>query len=172
MSTVHLAVLSLAVAASASDLRRRRIPNVLTFGAAAGALGYHLAAGGMGGLVHSTLGWLVGALVFIMPFALRGIGGGDIKLLGALGAWLGPADALWLALYTGVAGGVAALAVSAVNGCLRHSLRNIRLLVDHWQVAGLSAAAGITLDTSTGPRLPYALSILIGTLVTLWLEGT
>ena len=47
-----------------------------------------------------------------MPFALRGLGGGDVKLIAALGAWLGPVNALWLGLYAGVAGVVMALVVA------------------------------------------------------------
>ena len=37
--------------------------------------------------------------------ALGGMGAGDVKLLAALGAWLGPRETLWLAAYSGVAGG-------------------------------------------------------------------
>ena len=54
-----------------------------------------------------------------MPFALGGLGGGDVKLLGALGAWLGVTNVVWLALYTGVAGGVLALVVALWRGLSR-----------------------------------------------------
>jgi prepilin peptidase CpaA len=170
MDLVHSITLVVAIAACVCDLRTRRIPNVLTFGAAAAGLIFHGATGGVVAVGQSVLGWSVGALVFIVPFALRGLGGGDVKLLAALGAWLGPADALWIALYTGVAGGVMAIVVSIVHGYLHTALANVRLLVCHWRVAGLSAVDALTLDGSSAPKLAYAVPILTGLVATLWLR--
>src|SRR6185503_3388038 len=98
--------------ACVTDLRSRRIPNVLTFGAAGAGLIYAGVTGGWSGVGAASLGWFIGAMAFIVPFALGGLGGGDVKLLAAIGAWLGPAGAFWVALYTGVAGGVMALGVA------------------------------------------------------------
>ncbi len=64
--------------------------------------------------------------IFFVPFALRGLGGGDVKLLAALGAWVGPTDVIWVALYTGVAGGLLAIGTALANGYLRTALANIR----------------------------------------------
>ena len=100
MNSAHIVGLTIASLACVTDLRTRRIPNVLTFGAALAGLLYQFVSGGIDGLGHAALGWLVGAVIFILPFALGGLGGGDVKLLAALGAWLGPADvALAVALY-------------------------------------------------------------------------
>jgi prepilin peptidase CpaA len=170
MSSAQLAALSIAVIAAGWDLRTRRIPNVLTFGAAAAALGYHMVTGGLAGMGSSAAGWLLGAVVFIVPFALRGLGGGDVKLLAALGAWIGPADVLWLALYTGAAGGVLALLVAAGHGYLRRALQNVWLLLTHWRVAGLQAVPELTLERSSAPKLAYALPILMGMVGVVWLR--
>jgi prepilin peptidase CpaA len=96
--------LAIACAACVTDIQSRRIPNWLTFGAAAAALVFHTVSRGGGGFVFATTGWFVGALIMFLPFALRGLGGGDVKLVAALGAWLGPGNALWVGLYAGVAG--------------------------------------------------------------------
>jgi prepilin peptidase CpaA len=170
MNPAHIVGLTIASIACLTDLRTRRIPNVLTFGAALAGLLYQLAAGGVDGLGQAALGWLVGASVFMLPFALGGLGGGDVKLLAALGAWLGPGDALWLALYTGVAGGVMALAVSALYGYLGTAIQNIKLLLCHWRVAGIKAVPAITLEGSGGPKLAYAFPILTGMVATIWLR--
>ena len=170
MNPVHFFTLSVAGVACVTDLRTRRIPNVLTFGAALGGLLFQFATGGVGALSTAALGWLLGAAVFLLPFALGGLSGGDVKLLAALGAWLGPADALWLVLYTGIAGGVMAIVVSVCYGYLGTAVRNIRLLLCHWQVAGLEAVPEITLDNSRGPKLAYAFPILIGLVTTVWLR--
>ena len=163
-------VVGVAFAACVTDLRSRRIPNVLTFGAAAGALVYGMAVEGWSGVGNASLGWLIGAVAFIIPFALRGLGGGDVKLLAAIGAWLGPKAAIWLVLYTGVAGGVMAIIVALASGYFRQALSNIALLLTHWRLWGLRAVSEISLEGSTGPRLAYALPIFAGLVATLWLK--
>jgi len=162
--------LAVAAAAAVSDLRTRRIPNFLTFGAAIAGLAYHLAIAGIGGLGQSAAGWFVGAAVFIVPFALRGLGGGDVKLLAALGAWVGPWDVLWLALYAGIAGGVMAVFVALGTGYLQRALHNIWMLLLHWRVAGLRALPELTLETSSAPKLAYAIPIFAGLVAGIWLR--
>ena len=163
-------VIGVGLTACVTDLRSRRIPNVLTFGAAAAALVYGAATGGWTGVGSAALGWLIGAVVFIIPFALGGLGGGDVKLLAAIGAWLGPAGAFWVALYAGVAGGVMALAVSLSTGYLRQAVSNVSLLLMHWRVWGLRPLSEVSLESSEGPRLAYALPIFAGLVTTLWLR--
>ena len=51
-------------------------------------LRFRSATAGAAGGAHAGLGWLAGALVFIVPFALRGLGGGDVKLFAAAGTFL------------------------------------------------------------------------------------
>jgi prepilin peptidase CpaA len=156
--------------ACVTDLRSRRIPNVLTFGAAAAALVYGGVTGGWSGLGSAVLGWLIGAVAFIVPFALGGLGGGDVKLLAAIGAWLGPIGAIWVALYTGVAGGIMAVAVALASGYLRKAISNVSLLLMHWRVWGLRPLSEVSLDGSDGPRLAYALPIFAGLVTTLWMQ--
>jgi len=150
------------------DVRTRRIPNALTFGAAAVGVVYHGATGGLPGVLGSVGGWTVGALLFAPVFALGGMGGGDVKLLAALGAWLGAWPSVWIAIFAGLAGGVMAVLVALSHGYMRTALRNIWLLLMHWRVMGLRPLPTLTLDTSDAPRLPYALPIMVGLLVTLW----
>ena len=89
MSAVQLVSLGLATIACGWDLRTRRIPQVLTLGGAVAGLAFHLFTGGWQGGFFSFAGWFVGIAIFFAPFALGGLGAGDVKLLGALGAWLG-----------------------------------------------------------------------------------
>jgi len=169
MATVY-AALSIATLACAVDLRTRRVPNWLTFGGAAAALAFHVVSGGASGAAHSALGWATGTALLIAPFALGGLGAGDVKLVAALGAWLGPGDTFWLAMYTGIAGAAMAVVVAAWHGYLRQALRNLWLLLTYWRVSGLRPLPELTLSTSRGPRLAYAAPILIGTIATLWLR--
>jgi prepilin peptidase CpaA len=118
----------------------------------------------------SVEGWLLGAALFMPLFALRGMGAGDVKLLAAVGAWLGPQQVIWVALITSVAGGVLALVVAVSHGYLRQALKNIYFLLLHWRVSGVGPVEEVSLSGSRGPRLAYAVPIAVGTLVTLWLK--
>ena len=170
MSFPYVAAIVVAVIGCVTDLRTRRLPNVLTFGAAAAAFGYHLANGGLPGLGWSVAGWLVGTALFFPLFALRGLGAGDVKQLAALGAWLGPSQAVWLAAFSAIAGGVFALGIALAHGYTKTAFSNVWGLLSYWKVMGMKPHPGITLDASGTPRVPYALPIAAGLVVTLWLK--
>jgi hypothetical protein len=90
-------------AAAVIDLRTRRIPNILTATMAAAGIGLAAAGFGRVGLGASLLGCLLG-LAFMMPGHIFGrTGGGDVKLLAAAGALLGPTDTIYAFLYTAIA---------------------------------------------------------------------
>jgi prepilin peptidase CpaA len=169
-SVVAVIALAIGFAACVTDVRTRRIPNALTFGAAALGLAFHGVAGGFAGLWTAALGWLVGVALFLPFFLLRGMGGGDVKLLAALGAWLGPAGALWLAIYSQVMGGLMAVVFALARGYLMTALRNVRNLLGYWWLVGPRPMPALTLDRSDAPRLAFAIPMLVGTAVTIWLR--
>ena len=172
MTAPHLVAAVVALAGCWTDLATRRIPNLLTFGSAAAAFIYYSVTDGLPGLGWSAGGWALGVAIWFPLFLLRGLGGGDIKLLGALGAWLGPGLAIWLALYAALAGGVLALIVALQRGYARRALANVWGLLVYWRIAGLRPHPGLSLDSkdSGSVRLPYALPIAAGLVMTLWLK--
>ena len=169
MSTPQVVGLALAGFACAWDLRTRRIPQAVTLGGGLAGLLFHLLTGGWSAGAISLGGWVVGLAIFFAPFVLGGLGAGDVKLLGALGAWLGPVDAVWVALYTGVAGLVLAVIVSLTTGYLRTAVTNVVVLLSFWRVNGVRPLPELTLEHARGPRLAYALPILAGTVGAIWL---
>ena len=172
MSTtiVPATAIAIALCATVTDIRSRRIPNVLTFGAAAAALVFHTVTSGASGAAASAGGWLAGAALFMPFFLLGGMGAGDVKLLAAVGAWLGAGNALWVAIFTSLAGGVMAVILAALRGYLAAAFRNIGNLVVFWWLTGPRPMPDMTLERSAGPRLAYALPIFAGTVLTLWLD--
>ena len=64
-------------------------------------------------MLFASLGLAVGLAVFFPFFALGGMGGGDVKLMAALGTWIGWSPIVWTALYGAVAGGVMAVGVGS-----------------------------------------------------------
>jgi prepilin peptidase CpaA len=170
LTFIQFAALAIAALACGIDLRQSRIPNWLTLGAAVAGLAYQTFTGGGYRFADSLGGWFVGAAMFFVPFALGGLGAGDVKLLAALGTWFGVTETIWLGLYTGVAGGVIAVAVAFARGYARQALSNVRLLLMHWRVAGVHALPELTIHFGSGPKLAYGVSIFAGTVVTLWLR--
>ena len=172
MTTFDIAAVALLVGTVAciTDLRTRRIPNYLTFGAAGVALIYHAFAGGWNGALMAGGGWVVGTLCFLPFFLLGGMGAGDVKLLAALGAWMGPAAAFWIAIYSSIAGGALGIGVAIARGYTRVAFRNVLNLVWHWCLVGPRPLPELTLERSSAPRLAYAIPVFVGTVVTLWLQ--
>jgi prepilin peptidase CpaA len=152
-----VAVLLVCGLAVVTDVRQRRVLNIVTFPAMALGLVLNIATNGFSGLAFAISGLLLGVLLFLVPVAFMGRGAGDLKLLAALGALGGPGFVVWTALWSGVAGGIFALAV----------LLNKR---------GFGVVlAGFALDARSGQfpvarsniRLPYAVPIAVGALVAL-----
>jgi prepilin peptidase CpaA len=159
-----------ALVACSTDIRSRRIPNLLTLGSALLAIAARLLLDGPYGAAQGLAGWLVGILLLLPLFALRGLGGGDVKLLGAFGAWVGAPLVVWSGLYGVLAGGVLAMILGLWHGALRTTFANISLLLTHWRVAGISPVDGLTLETSRSLRLAYAIPLTCGLMAALWLK--
>lgn len=164
----EIVVLAVALVAVVFDVRSRRIPNWLTFGASAAALAYASFDAGLPGVGIAAAGWLAGAALFFPFFALGGMGAGDVKLLAALAAWLGPSESVWLAMFAAAAGGVLGVFVALARGYLRTAISNVWMMLMHWRLQGLGPVPGLTLKDTSSPRLAYAIPITIGVLCTLW----
>jgi prepilin peptidase CpaA len=114
------ALIVLVCAAAYWDLRLRRIPNWLTMPALAAGLAYHLAIGGISGGGAALAGAASGALALGIVYLLGGMGGGDVKLMAAVGALLTwPAAGLAM-LCTIFAGGVLAMGKIMLHSCRRY----------------------------------------------------
>ncbi len=88
------AVFAFTLVAAVTDLRTRRLPNWLTIPALAAALVFHGVTSGLAGLGTALAGFALGFGVLFVLWLIGGGGGGDVKLMGALGAWLGPTSTL------------------------------------------------------------------------------
>jgi prepilin peptidase CpaA len=156
--------------AAVIDFRTRRIPNWLTFSSLFLGLALQFAGSGMHGLVAGLVGVVVGAGLFFIPFALGGMGPGDVKLMGAAGAFLGAEGALWAALFTGVSGGVLALAWALSHGQVSRVLARTGALVGAAIDPRRRAAQGglPTLERDGNWSIPYGVAIAFGVALSLW----
>jgi prepilin peptidase CpaA len=170
MNIYPIVAIAVALVAVSFDLSTRRIPNILTFGAALLGIAAHTYAAGANEGAISLAGWLVGVAIFFPVFALGGMGAGDVKLLGALGAWLGPVTVIWVGLYSGIAGGILGIIVAGYFGYLPKAVANVGSLVTYWRIMGPRPAPDLTLSTHRGPRLAYAVPVFTGLMVTIWFQ--
>jgi Flp pilus assembly protein protease CpaA len=108
---------------AAVDLRSRRIPNAITFGSAILGFLVNLALRHGPGAGLSAEGWLAGIGILLLPFIARGVGGGDVKLLAAVGAWTGPGYVIQCLFWAALAGCAVALGMLVVRGQLIGTLR-------------------------------------------------
>jgi prepilin peptidase CpaA len=155
--------------AAAVDLRTRRIPNWLTLSLVLSGLVQSFTAVHTVGPLDSLLGLLSGfGLTFIL-FAIGAMGGGDVKLLAGLGAWLGPRGALIVFAIAAIVGMVIVIMQAAWEGRLSKLFRNSAVIA-----FSLASANSDTLDTATetakacsstprGKPLPYAVPVFFAT---------
>lgn len=150
------------VTAIGTDLRSSRIPNWLTFSAMAFALVGHVWLGGMPAMMFSLAGLAAGLGLFVIPYALGGIGAGDVKLMAAIGAIVGPYDAFLSGLLAIMIGG--AYAVGAM--CYQWGFSTTgRKLFSAAQGAVLAGGFGWLNEFKLPFRLRYGLAIAGGTLL-------
>lgn len=163
IDSVRLAVLCAVIAAAVLlDLRLRKIPNRLVIAGALVAIGTSLLPGSIG-LSQSVGGLAIGLAMLLPMYVVRAMGAGDVKLMAAVGAFLGMNATFIAALLTFCAGGLLALVYSASAGTLRQTGSNLKTFIYHTAVR---AAGGGMPDAGDmpvgGARMPYSLAIAGG----------
>ena len=165
--SMGIALCVVALAAAWFDVRERRLPNILTVSALAVALLLR-AAGGVGPLGEGALGALLSFGLALPFFLVGGLGGGDVKLLAAVGGFLGP-DYLWFALLVmALVGGVMAMGVIIRHRAFGQTAVNLRAIFmslgpgmfTGWR--GADSKAPITLETEGVLTVPYGVAIATG----------
>jgi prepilin peptidase CpaA len=154
------------VVASVYDVRLRRVPNWLSVGVAtcglvSRCLTINLICGAWG-----LLGIVVGLVILLFPFARGWIGGGDVKLLAACGAWMGPLLVIYGALFGAVFGGLIALIY-----LFRTPPKERRQIIDNLKYSLLLKTMPEAKARSARLSPPYAPAISLGTLLTAYLHA-
>lgn len=174
-------LLLLLLAAAWSDIRSRRIPNILVFpGAIIGVLLHALLPQETGGLgVLGSLAGLGTGLALLLPlYLLRVMGAGDVKLMAMTGAFLGTQETVGALLCVLLAGGVLALGAALLEGKLRLLWRNLNVMLLGTLAGGTMTGLLVSGKPSEGiggdhaedtgesaGTLPYGVAIAAGTMV-------
>lgn len=152
--------------ASWIDYAERRVPNWLNALIAITGLGVQGAYHGWAGLGDGLLGLLVGFGLLIVPWMMHGMGAGDVKLMAAIGVWLGA----WLTLVSfavgAVIGGVAAVVMIVSTGRTAHALVNMQTIAAKMRRldTAFSDVGGAKTFGATSQLLPYGVPLTAGTI--------
>ena len=153
---------------AAFDVGTRRIPNFITVGGLFVALVLRFSFGGVDALVGGLLGALLAFMLTFPLFMLRSMGGGDVKLLTAVGAFLGPYNTFIALLATALVGGVLAIAVSLHKRRLGASLVGTFTVMRGLALKAISGGeldAVPTLETQGAVTVPYGVAIAVGAVI-------
>jgi prepilin peptidase CpaA len=165
-----LALAGLSVGAAWWDVRERRIPNLLTVSGFFLALLLRVPLG-LGSIWAGLAGAGIALALSLVFFLAGGMGGGDVKLLVAVGAFLGPHRLLPGLLVMAIAGSVMAIWVILRRGALGETAANLHTLwltlgrrtFTGWK--GEESEAALTLDSPGALTVPYGVAIAVGAMV-------
>ena len=153
------------------DWKWRRLPNLLTLGMAGAALGWRFGFGYLPLLADGALGGLAAGLFLLIPFLLRGAGGGDVKMLFAVGCACGLARVPMLLFCTSFAGFIMAIAMLIAGKADSSRLKHWCRCIFDWRYDRKAGAAALPVAKKESTGVPYGVAIALGMWVTLAMEA-
>lgn len=179
-------LIALLVLAVYFDLTKNKIPNFLTFPVIVWGLASHTFVSGFEGFLISFSGFLLGAALLFIPFAFYGIGAGDVKMLGAIGALGGANFIILVALYGGIVGGIMSIGYMIYKGRFVSIMKKLASMIAKPIIYFISikfrAPQLLQISAFTSPSvegtdeghttyeplyLPYGVAIALGALIAL-----
>jgi len=155
------------VFAAIGDVRTRRIPNRLVLALALlGFLYSALKGGPVWGSLRALEGLLVGMGLWLPFYALGWLGAGDVKLVGAAGAWLGPIETIEASFIAALLGALLALLWMLRSRGLRNAVETLGVAT--------TLPSVLTESSKISDRkrsLPYSVPLVVGALCAAWLPG-
>jgi prepilin peptidase CpaA len=156
-------LLSVLLVAAVYDLTVNKIPNLLTYPTMAFAIIYHGVTKGPVGLIFSAGGLVLGIALLILPYWVGEMGAGDAKLMGAVGAVLGPEGVFIAFLLTALAGGIYATIVLIYHYKYSyHLFKRVSTMLKHFILTKNFIYINSNKKVDK-PMLCYAIAIFFGT---------
>lgn len=152
-----------------TDLKSRKIYNVVIFPSLILAFVFHLILGGWPFFLDALLGFFIGLLILLIPYLLGGMGAGDVKLLALTGALKGTVFVLYTSVFMALIGALIAICILLIGKGVKQ-----RLLAFLYTLAGIRSGIWIPMSMSKQSlksTYPYGLAIAGGAFISLFLEG-
>jgi prepilin peptidase CpaA len=151
-----------------TDVRERKIYNKILLPALLLSLLWNIGTTGLQGLGSSLLGMTAGFLLLLIPYLMKGMGAGDVKLLAVIGAMKGINFVLMTAVYMAIIGGI--IAVLLVGWRLIRSKQFITLFYRS-SLMKYGMKLSLIRSHSSKEAMPYGVAIAFGAIVTLFMSG-
>lgn len=113
-----LLILAAGCVAAFTDVRSFKIPNYITLPLLLAGIVFHAFLPTGQGMAFGLLGTLAGFGCLILFYILGGVGAGDVKLMAAMGAWIGPMAILILFVMAALLMGLYAAGLAFWQGRL------------------------------------------------------
>jgi prepilin peptidase CpaA len=155
----------LALVAGWIDFRSHRVPNWLTLSGFSVGIVVHMAFGGWSGAKGALLGAGIPLAILFPIVFLRGMGAGDWKLVGALGAVVGKEQILQVLFAAIIFAGLIATMQMIREKRVFVTLRNLWELIRGFVVFGLKPHPEINLENPEASALPFGVAVAAATLV-------
>lgn len=148
-----------------TDLKYKKIYNIVLVPAAVFALAINIYLGGLGGVVESLKGMLLGMALLFFPFLHGGIGAGDVKLLGVIGAFYGM-NFVWLTfLAAALAGGLISILVMLKERNFIKRIKSVGYML-LWVFHIIPWKPELdSIESNTALTFPYGVAITCGTVM-------
>lgn len=164
----YLVVILLLIIISMYDILYQKIPNAFTVAIAALSIIYMTVNFGPHGLLISIAGLFLGMALLIIPYAMGGMAAGDVKLMGAVGAVLGPTGIVIAFLYTAFAGGLYAMGLMLAGKAGTFPRRLSEALITFFLTRQIVYQRAVSPEQSG--KLCYGVAIAAGSILYIALE--
>ena len=163
---LQIVLLLLVAIAAVYDIRFRRIPNWLVLTGLLLGLGLNTFLLQWSGVRASLLGISLAFLIYFPLYLLRGMGAGDVKLMAAIGAIVGPANWFGIFIVSALLGGIAAVILLMARGRLANSLWNIGFLFQRLlSFKAPYAREELDISSPKSVKLPHGVAIAAGSVL-------
>ena len=155
----------LVIASIWTDVRTQRIPNSVVLVGIVAGLSTSMLTDGIG-ILNSLMGGSLGLILFLPFYFYRILGAGDAKLLMAIGTFSGSPGIVYIALITGISGGILALLMAVYYQSFVQVAKNthsaVEIFVSQYSLRKKISAHGLEISKR---KFPYAIAIGTGTLI-------
>jgi len=149
--------------AAANDIKQHKIPNQLVLMIICSGLIWNTFIDQRIGFITSILGLLAGMVMMLPSYVLGGMGGGDVKLVAAIGSVLGLHNVIEVVLYSYIAMFVMAMVFIVLRGDLMKLIVRYKMMLFSGLGGVISYQEPNNLEASA-QKIPLAPAIALGAL--------
>jgi prepilin peptidase CpaA len=168
-----IVVLTATLVTAVTDLWRFKIYNIVTLPLLLSGMAYHFAVAGRGGLAASVLGAVFGFSALLIFYVMGGMGAGDVKLMAAIGAWLGLPLVFHVFIAASLAAGLYSVILLVAGKSVVETWTNFQILWIRLLILGRHLGTGQRIETAVQQRdrrlrvIPFAAMLMVGTVALL-----